>query len=42
MLELVLEALEAVATLLDQRHLVAEAQQGARDIRADLAAAGDR
>ena len=33
-LELVLEALEAVAALLDQRHLVAEAQERARDVRA--------
>ena len=40
-LELVLEALEAVAALLDQRHLLADAEQRARDVRADLAAAGD-
>src|SRR6185437_1490078 len=40
-LELVLEYLEAVAPLLDQRHLVAEAQERARHVRADLAAARD-
>ena len=40
-LELVLERLEAVALLLDQRHLVAEPEQRAGDVRADLAAAGD-
>ena len=39
MLELVLEPLEAVAALLDQRDLVAETQERARDVRADLAAA---
>ena len=41
MLELVLEALEPVAALLDQRHLVAEAHERAGDVRADLAAARD-
>ena len=40
-LELVLELLEAVAPLLDQRHLVPEAKERARHVRADLAAAGD-
>ena len=40
-LELVLEPVEAVAALLDQRHLVPEAQERARDVRADLAAACD-
>ena len=40
-LELVLEPLEAVALLLDERHLVAEAEKRAGDVRADLAAAGD-
>ncbi len=40
-LELVLERLEAVAPLLDQRHLVPEPEERARDVRADLAAAGD-
>ena len=40
-LELVLELLEAVTPLLDQRHLVAEAEERAHDVRADLAAAGD-
>ena len=39
--ELGLELLEAVAALLDQRHLVAHREQRARDVRADLAAAGD-
>ena len=33
------EALEAIASLLDQRHLVAEAHERARDVRADLPAA---
>ena len=41
MLELLLELGEAVAPLLDDRHLVADPAQGARDVRADLAAAGD-
>ena len=40
-LELVLERLEAVAPLLDQRHLVAEPKKRAGDVRADLAAARD-
>ena len=41
MLELLLEPLEAIAALLDQRHLVAEADERPRDVGADLAAAGD-
>ena len=41
-LELVLEPLEAVAPLLDQRHLVPAAEQAAREVRADLAAACDQ
>ena len=41
MLELVLELLEAVRTLLDQRHLVPHREQRASDVGADLAAAGD-
>ena len=41
-LELVLEPLEAVAALLDERHLVAGAQQAAREVRADLPAACDQ
>ena len=40
-LELVLETLEPVAALLDQRHLAAEAHERAGDVRADLAAARD-
>ena len=40
-LELLLEVGEAVAPLLDDRHLVADPAQRARDVRADLAAAGD-
>src|SRR5215471_11199706 len=39
--EFVLELLEAVALLLDQRHLVPEAEERAGDVRTDLAAAGD-
>ena len=41
MLELLFEALEAVAALLDQRHLVAEADERPCNVGADLAAAGD-
>ena len=41
-LELVLELLEPVAALLDQRHLVAGAEQAAREVRADLPAACDQ
>ena len=41
-LELVLEPLEPVAALLDERHLVAGAQQAAREVRADLPAACDQ
>src|SRR5581483_1589848 len=40
-LELVLEPLEAVALLLDERHLVPDPEERAGDVRADLAAAGD-
>ena len=40
-LELLLEALPAVAPLLDQRHLVPEVEDALRQIGADLAAAGD-
>ena len=40
-LELLLEVVEPVAPLLDDRHLVPDAAQRARDVRADLAAAGD-
>ncbi len=40
-LELVLELVEAVRALLDQRHLVPHREQRARDVGADLAAAGD-
>ena len=40
-LELVLQLLEAVRALLDQRHLVPHGEQGACDVGADLAAAGD-
>ena len=39
--ELRLELLEAVAPLLDQRHLVAHPDERARDVRADLPAARD-
>ena len=35
-LELLLEALEAVAALLDERHLVAHADEAAHEVRADL------
>ena len=41
-LELGLELVEPVRPLLDQRHLVAGAQQRAREVRADLAAACDQ
>ena len=41
-LELGLELVEAVRLLLDQRHLVAAAQQRAGEVRADLAAACDQ
>jgi hypothetical protein len=40
-LELLLQPLVAVRALLDQRHLVAHAQQRAGDVGADLAPAGD-
>src|SRR5207248_1470562 len=40
-LELVLKLLEAVAPLLDQRHLMSEPEEGTGDVRADLAAACD-
>ena len=40
-LELLLEPLEAVEALLDQRHLVSVADQRAGDVGADLAAACD-
>jgi AcrR family transcriptional regulator len=40
-LELLLQALEAVAPLLDQRHLVTEVENAPRQVRADLSAAGD-
>ena len=41
-LELLLERGEAVGALLDQRHLVARAEQDPREVRADLAAAATR
>ena len=41
-LELRLELVEAVGLLLDQRHLVAAAQQRAREVRADLATTRDQ
>ena len=41
-LELGLELVEAVRPLLDQRHLVAGAEQRPREVRADLAAACDQ
>ena len=40
-LELLLQLLEAVRPLLDERHLVSHPEQRARDVRAHLAAAGD-
>ena len=40
-LELLLEALEAVAPLLDERHLVAHRDEAAHEVRADLPAADD-
>ena len=39
--ELLLEQLEAVAALLDERHLVSHVEQRRGDVRPDLAAAGD-
>ncbi len=39
--ELLLESREAIRSLLDQRHLVAEVEQRARHVRAHLAAARD-
>ena len=41
MLELLLEALEAVAALLDERHLTAHADEAAHEVRADLPTADD-
>ena len=41
MLEFILQLLEAVRTLLDQRHLVSHGEQRPCDVRADLAAACD-
>jgi hypothetical protein len=40
-LELCLERLEPIGPLLDQRHFVTGAQKQARQVRSDLAAAGD-
>ncbi len=40
-LELLLERVVAVAPLFDQRHLVPEAEERARDVRTDLAATRD-
>ena len=39
--ELLLESCEPIRALLDHRHLVAEVEQRARHVRADLPAAGD-
>ena len=41
MLELLLEPLEAVAALLDERHLVAHPDEAAHEVRADLPTADD-
>ena len=40
-LELLLELLETVGALFDQRHLVPHGEHGARNVRTDLAAARD-
>ncbi len=41
MLELLLEPLEAVAALLDERHLVVHRDQAAHEVRADLPTTDD-
>ena len=42
MLELLLELLEAITALLDQRRLVPHHDQAAREVRADLSSACDQ